>query len=116
MKELSKSYSGIFHFMCLMHLGFILQTYCSLTSFFRYYLRINGFSHKPILAVRTREVLESTSYAKMELDAGDDVGDNYLGLYEVVIHAQTFGALLVTFLAERGQHNNLQIGSFRGIA
>ena len=52
----------------------------------------------------------------MVFDAVDDIGDDDLGFDEVVVDAEAFGAGFVAFLAEGGEHNNLGVGGFWGVA
>lgn len=49
------------------------------------------------------------------LDALDDVSDHNLGFDEVIVDTEGFGAFFVGFLAEGGQHDDLEVGGFRGI-
>src|SRR6266545_1138061 len=45
----------------------------------------------------------------MVLNAVDDIGDNDLGFYEVIVNTKTFGALAVALLAQCSKHNNFDI-------
>ena len=58
----------------------------------------------------------SSGKAEVELDTVDDVADDDLGFDEVIVYAEALGALLVAFLTEGGQHDDLEIGRFGGVA
>lgn len=49
-------------------------------------------------------------------DAVHDIRNNDLRFNKVIVSTEFFGALLIGFLAESGQHNNFQVGRFRSVS
>ena len=52
----------------------------------------------------------------MVLDSVDNIGDDDLRFYEIIVGTEGFGAFLVTILAKGGEHNDLDVGGLGSVA